>query len=529
MLNLQGVSFTHPNGDQLFSSLNLVVNNHEKIALIGNNGTGKSTLLRIISGSLPASHGLVRIDTKPYLVPQLTGQFKLLTVAQALGISDKLEALQSILEGQVTLENMAVLNDDWNIEERCKEAFSYWDLTGVSLSQNMGALSGGQKTKVFLAGIQVHRPGLVLMDEPSNHLDLDSRLILNRYITSTNDTLVIVSHDRTLLNLVNEVAELNADGIRVYGGNFDFYLEQKMIAETSASEELKAMEKALRKAKETERESVERQQKLDARGKRKQEKAGLPTISMNTFRNNAERSSSRIKQIHEQKVKGLSQNLQDLRNELPMMDQMKVGFQDAQLHRGKVLVNAEAINHRFNDRWLWREPLNLQLNSGDRVAIAGANGTGKTTLIKLLLGDLEPTEGRIERATFDAIYLDQDYSITNNDLSVYEQAERFNPGLLQDHEIRLRLHRFLFEKADWDKPCSMLSGGEKMRLTLCCLSIGNKSPDLIVLDEPTNNLDIQNIRILKQAITEYKGTLVVVSHDDLLLKEINLDREIVLS
>jgi ATPase subunit of ABC transporter with duplicated ATPase domains len=388
----------------------------------------------------------------------------------------------------------------------------------------MENLSGGQKTKVFLAGIDIHQPGIVLLDEPTNHLDAPGRNILQEYIRATAHTVVLVSHDRTLLNLLNTVYELSPRGIAVYGGNYDFYAEQKRIETEALSQDLKSKEKALRKAKEKERESLERQHKLDARGKKKQEKAGLPTISMNTFRNNAENSTSRIKDVHEVKVNAMSQELSQLRKELPATDRMKVDFHNASLHKGKVLITAKDVNIRYNDRFLWKHPLNFQITSGERLVLKGSNGAGKTTWLKMILGVTQPYTGAINRADVKTIHIDQDYSLINDSLSVYDQACRFNTGALPEHEIKIRLNRFLFTKEYWDKPCKSLSGGEKMRLMLCSLSISNQAPDMIVLDEPTNNLDIQNMEILTAAINEYKGTLLVVSHDEYFLKQIGIDR-----
>lgn len=523
MLILQGVTYTHPNRDLLFSDINIAVSKHSKIALIGNNGVGKSTLLKIMAGSLQPSGGQVKADSSPYYIPQLFGQYNDYTVAQALGITDKLTALSQILEGNVTEDNLSVLNDDWGIEERCREAFIYWEINELDLSQKMSTLSGGQKTRVFLAGILIHQPEIVLMDEPNNHLDTTSRTLLYEYIKLAHHTLVVVSHDRILLNLLTTVYELSKHGITVYGGNYDFYAQQKAIESEALSQDLKNREKALRKAKETEREAMERQQKLDARGKKKQEKAGLPTISMNTLRNNAEKSTSRIKGVHAEKVDALSQELSQLRAILPGIDKMKMDFDNSVLHKGKVLVTATDVNFGFSDHLLWKHPLNFKILSGQRIAVKGPNGSGKTTLIKMLLGKLQPVSGSIERAGVKAIYIDQDYSLIDNALSVYEQVKQFNNRALQEHDIKIRLNRFLFNHTYWNKPCSALSGGEKMRLMLCSLTINNEAPDIIILDEPTNNLDIQNIEILTAAINEYKGTLLVISHDEYFLKETGIE------
>ncbi|TBO43143.1 ribosomal protection-like ABC-F family protein [Pedobacter kyonggii] len=526
MLILQGANYIHPNGDLLLSDLNLTINKYEKIALIGHNGAGKSTLLKILSGKLRATAGYVKTESVPYYVPQLFGQFNDFTVAQALRIEDKLKALNEILNGEVTDKNLTILNDDWTIEERCAEALSYWRLEGLDLNQKMESLSGGQKTSVFLAGIAIHRPDIVLMDEPTNHLDLEGRNRLYDYIRSTRNTLVVVSHDRTLLNQIEKVCELSKRGITIYGGNYDFYTAQKKIENNALNNDLKAKEKSLRKAKEVERESIERQQKLDAKGKKKQEKAGLPTISMNTLKNNAEKSTAKLKAVHTEKLDHISSELNQLRSALPDADKMKIGFNQARLHKGKSIVEAKEVNFAFHDQVLWKEPLSFQIFSAERYVIKGRNGSGKTTLIKLILRQLQPSTGSLNKADVSSMYIDQDYSLVGDQLTVYEQAQQYNSGALQEHEIKIRLNRFLFGKTDWDKPCSALSGGEKMRLILCSLTISNQSPDLIILDEPTNNLDIQNIEILTAAINEYQGTLLVVSHDEYFLKQIYVEHTI---
>ena len=528
MIFVQNLEYFHPNKAILFDSINLTVNKHEKIALIGNNGAGKSTLLKLIAGQLKATSGNIKTDEPPYFIPQHFGQYDKLTIAQALLIDIKLKALSEILSGNVSEDNMVALDDDWTIEERCVEALAHWQLQDIDLSQKMGTISGGQKTKVFLAGINIHQPTLIMMDEPSNHLDVVGRKQLYDFIQSTNSTLLIISHDRQLLNLLPTVYELTRRGITVYGGNYEFYTEQKAIALNAMSEDVRSKEKALRKAKELEREAMERQQKLDARGKKKQEKAGLPTISMNTLRNNAEKSTAKMKDVHAEKTGSLNNELRELRKELPDIDKMKIGFDDSILHTGKILVTAQEINYQYGHNALWKQALSFQVTSGERIALTGANGSGKTTLIKLLLGQLQPSAGTIYRAEANNVYIDQDYSLINDTLSVYEQAQKFNEAKLQEHEVKSRLTHFLFTKEDWDKACASLSGGERMRLILCCLTLSKQAPDIIVLDEPTNNLDIQNIEILTAAINQYKGTLIAISHDAVFLEEIGIKTTIAL-
>jgi ATPase subunit of ABC transporter with duplicated ATPase domains len=323
---------------------------------------------------------------------------------------------------------------------------------------------------------------------------------------------------------LNTVYELSKHGITVYGGNYDFYAQQKQIENNALQQDIHSKEKALRKAKEKERETLERQQKLDARGKKKQEKAGVSRIMMNTLRNNAENSTSKTKSIHAEKIGGISQELQGLRSGLSDIDKMKFGFDNTELHKGKILFTATDLNYGYHEKLLWKENLNFQILSGERLVLKGSNGSGKTTLIKIIAGKLNPTQGSIYKAESKIVYIDQDYSLIENGLTVYEQAQKFNVSGLQEHDIRMRLNRFLFSQNELEKPCSALSGGEKMRLMICCLTINNQAPDIIILDEPTNNLDIQNIEILTAAVNEYEGTLIVVSHDEFFLEQINIER-----
>jgi ATPase subunit of ABC transporter with duplicated ATPase domains len=422
-----------------------------------------------------------------------------------------------------------MLDDDWAIEERSREALQHWGLAELRFSQPLASLSGGQKTRVFLAGVSIQPPDIVLLDEPSNHLDIMGRQLLYRFIASSSSTLLVVSHDRKLLNLLDTVAELSKRGIALYGGNYDFYAEQKRLESTALTHDVKSKEKALRKAREAEREALERKQKLDVRGKKNQDKAGLPAIVLGMMRNSAENSSARLKSQHAEKVGAISQELSQLRKEQPDFDKMKFGFNNSALHKGKIIIAATSLNYSYGPRPLWQPALSFQLCSGERVALRGPNGSGKTTLIRLLLGSLEPYAGTLHRADVQVVYIDQDYSLINSQLTVYGQAQQFNTSALQEHEIKLRLARFLFSKDDWDKPCGALSGGEKLRLLLCGLMIRSHAPDFIILDEPTNNLDIQNLEILTAALSDYQGTLLVVSHDEYFLEQLRVERTLELA
>lgn len=522
MIFLHDITFGFPAGDLLFNSITLTIPSQSKSALVGSNGMGKSTLLKIMAKETEPLQGNINAEGELFYVPQMFGNFNGLTIAQCLKIDKKLNALQNITNGEVDEIYFETLNDDWDIEERCQQALQYWKLENLDLNQKLENLSGGQKTKVFLAGIQINQPEIILLDEPTNHLDLEGRNLLYDFIEKSNATIVMVSHDRTLLNLADTIFELSNQGISSYGGNYDFYAEQKAIENEALQNDIHAKERALKKAKEKEREMLERKQKLDARGKGKQEKSGVARIMMNTLRNNAEKNSSKLKAVHAGKINNISGDLRDLRSSVRNLDQMKVNFNDSDLHSGKILISVDGMNFRYHDKNLWKENLNLEIRSGDRIAIKGSNGSGKTTLIKLLSGDLLPSSGSISRSDFNTIYIDQEYSLLDKTTTVYEFAQQFNDHAMQESEVKTLLSRFLFGKEAWDKKCNVLSGGERLRLLLCGLSINNKAPDMIILDEPTNNLDLQNVEILTNSIKDYHGTLVVISHDGVFLEEIGV-------
>lgn len=524
----QGVSYIHPDKETLFSDINFTVNNGRKVALIGNNGSGKSTLLRIVAGNLPPSGGEIACSSPPYYVPQHFGQFNDLTVAQALRIDKKIEALHAILNGDAAIENFTILDDDWNIEERSLAALSLWGLEYIPLNQQVKVLSGGEKTRVFLSGIHIHTPEIILMDEPTNHLDADSRKQLYTLIETTHATLLIVSHDITLLNKLSFIFELSKNELVAYGGNYDFYKEQKEIQLNAVQASLDEKEKELRQARKTAREAAEREQKEDVRGKKRNEKKGVPRIMMGGLKDKAEKSTAKLKDIHSDKMNSLKEGIKEIQNSLPDNRFMKLDFNSSSLHTGKILVTAKDVIFHYEDKKLWEQPLTFRIRSGDRLSVKGKNGSGKTTLLKLITGELEPREGELERAGFKYVYIDQEYSIIKNPLTLVEQVELYNSLKLQDHEIKTLLNRFLFPHTVWDKKCESLSGGEKMRLVLCCLLAGNKAPDMILLDEPTNNLDIQSANILTSVIKEYKGTVIAISHDLHFIKEIGVDTSIVL-
>lgn len=509
-----GISYRYSDSRSLFEHVDLSVADGAKVSLIGPNGAGKSTLLQILAGRLKPAAGSLAVSSPPYYIPQHTvpdGR----SVAELLGAADRLRALRAIVAGSVAPADFDALGDDWTIEERCREALDEWGLGHVCLDASSAALSGGERTKAMLAGWSLHDPEIVLLDEPTNHLDRTARAKLYDLIRSARATLVVVSHDIALLELLPATCELTPAGIRLYGGNYAFYRERRRVEEQALAERIGAEQTALRIACRRAREVRERQERRAVQGERSKSKAGQARILVNARGAQAQNSAARLRDRHASIVDDTRQRLAELREKQVRRGKLKIDFEDAALHAGKRLIRAVGVNFDYgNGDPLWPQPLGLELRSGDRVHIVGGNGSGKTTFVRLLLGELTPTEGQVDRAEFSTVYFDQEYRALDSPLTVLEMAGRYNARHLADHEIKIRLDRALFPCGTWDKPCRALSGGERMRLMLCCLMIADHMPDLVVLDEPTNNLDIDSLAILVDTIRDYRGTLLVVSHDE---------------
>ncbi|WP_291529166.1 ABC-F family ATP-binding cassette domain-containing protein [Bacteroides sp. UBA939] len=520
---IRNLSYVHSDKETLFQNLNLSVNPGEKIALTGNNGCGKSTFMQIIAGELSPTGGTAIHQEPLYYVPQHFGQYDNRTIAQTLRIDNKLEALYAILNGDASEKHFVILNDDWNIEERAQAFLSAWGMDGTPLTRLMHGLSGGEKTRIFLAGMELHAPAVVLLDEPTNHLDSAGRQRLYDFVKRTPATVLLISHDRTLLNLLPAICELSPTGLAYYGGNYDFFKEQKDIRLNALQEQLEEKQKALRLARKIAREVAEQKAKQNSRGEKAAIKKGTPRIMMRTIKNRAEASSSKLKDVHAEKSEKLQQEMQKIKSSIPLSERLKTNFNASALHEGKILVTAEEMNFQYPgaDRPLWKSPLHFRLRSGDRLHIEGNNGSGKTTLLKLISGELPASSGTLIRVDFSFVYLDQEYSLIRNDRTILGQAEHFNHRRLPEHELKTILNRYLFPAATWNKPCLLLSGGEKMRLAFCCLMIADNTPDVFILDEPTNNLDIESIEIITATIRDYMGTVIAVSHDKEFLEDIN--------
>ncbi|MBB1138256.1 ABC-F family ATP-binding cassette domain-containing protein [Myroides sp. WP-1] len=523
---IKNLSYEHSDKTPLFHQVNLVLNKGEKANLIGANGTGKSTLLQLIA-TTPLS--AIQLDGTAYYLPQinsnhLSGQ----TIQQALQTDKKVQALHRILQGSIDEQDYVDLDDDWQIEENIAQALQYWQLAEKDLNLPMEQLSGGQQMRVYFASIHIHQPDILLLDEPTNHIDQATRQLLFNFLDQYKGTVLLVSHDIELLNRQALTFEITSKGIQQYKGNYDFYKAQKQEELDSLQHRIDSLSKDMRQVKTEQQKLVQKQQKAVGQNKRAEQKGGLPKIVVNMLKNAAENSSAKSTEVQAEKQQKLQGELWQLKDQLEQLKPFHLSFNDSDLHANKVLFQLKDVNHQYTSESteIWSTPVNLEIRSGERLLIEGTNGSGKSTLLHLLVGKIQPTKGTIDRMTNRIAYLDQFYSLLDHSKTLLEQAAHFNHNLLDEASLKNTLFQYGFRPEMWTKPVAQLSGGECLRLTICCLNLSLDTLDVLVLDEPSNNLDIFGLESLYQALKDYKGTIILVSHDVNLREVIQPNRTI---
>lgn len=529
-LLIQGLTYAHPDHTPMFDQVTLELSKGDKATLIGCNGSGKSTLLKLIAGFYPTHFdGGIQAD-QPYYIPQNFDSFKGQTLASVLGIESKIKALNAILAGSDALSDFETLDDDWELESRVAAAFSYWKLPAFPLDTPFEQLSGGEQVKVFLSGLLIQQPNLILMDEPTNHLDAEGQQLLYDFIAKSAATILIVSHQRALLNKVEITLALEGKKILRYGGNYDFYLQEKQLQQQALQRDFEALDKERRLVKKQQQHLLEKQQKEASQNKKKAQRGDMPKIVLNTLKNKAERSSSKLEAVQEAKENHFKTLQSALREQLQSAQQFAIRIPNSQLARGKKMIAATSMNIAFNDVELWGNPLSFSVFSGDRIALSGCNGSGKTTVLELFQGIQKASEAMLWlREGMTTVYLDQQYQLLNPQLTVEEQLLSIPERTLSLHELRNMLFQYAVPPESWNKPIALLSGGERLKVALCYLLVAHPSIDLLLLDEPTNNIDLESIEILTATLKAYVGTLIVVSHDSVFLEHINCTRILNLS
>jgi len=519
------ISFEIRNGVSIFKNLSVSLN-AEKTGLVGKNGSGKTTLLRLLVGELEPSSGKIQ---KAGIVAYLPQDYQLnlqQTISDALGVKEKLEALDKIKSGSKNSEILELVGNDWDVQSRISEIFERLKIGGLNLNRSLNSLSGGERTKVIIAKLLISEPEFIILDEPTNNLDRESREFIYELIKNWQRGLLVVSHDRNLLNLLDQILELSNGKLKIYGGNYGNYKEQKELEEQATKRQLAGAEQELKKTKRQAQRTKEKQQKRLSQGKKLRGKIGMPKIILGKMKETNETTSSRLQKLHEKRIEGAISNLEEAKAKISPENQINVDLSGTKVSTGKLIVETKNLNFSYDDGKPLFKDSTISLHGPIRLALNGPNGSGKTTLIKLFLKELEPLSGEVALGVDKFAYLDQGVVVLQKDKTLIDNLKHISN--LDDNIARKWLARFLFRNEDVFKKVDMLSGGERMRAALACILAGDKPPQLLILDEPTNNLDLDSIEQIESALLNFQGALMVISHDKSFLRNIGIREEITL-
>lgn len=535
---LPDLRFGWPDGTALFDNLNLVVG-PGRTGLIGANGCGKSTLLKLIAGELRPERGSVTRTGRMAYLPQDIALDADLRVDEVLGIAGIRAALRAIEAGVVTGANLAVVGDRWDAEERARSMLDQLGLSGIGLDRTVGQVSGGEAVLLALAARLLHRPDVLLLDEPTNNLDLHARAALYQAVLGFAGTVVIVSHDRELLDLVDQVAELRDGAVRSYGGNLTAYERAVAAEQEAAGRMVRAAAADVRRQR---RDLVETRVKIDRRRRygRKMETTGMPKAAINHLKKAAQVSAGKLRETHIDRLDRARERLAEAEQAVRDEQEIRIDLPGTAIPAGRTALSLRDVRLRTGLR------VSLEVRGPERIALVGGNGAGKTTLLHTIAGitpisagdmpgggdprpggDL-PGDGDLPgggdlRRPVPLRYLPQRLDLLDDAASVAANVARFAPAA-SPHEIRARLARFLFRGDRVDALAGTLSGGERFRAVLAALLLAEPPPQLLLLDEPTNSLDLASVRRLVEALAAYRGALIVASHDLPFLRAVGTTR-----
>ncbi len=521
---VNNICFQLPNGKNIFNDLTLAFSK-QKIGLVGRNGIGKSTLLKLILGKLLPNTGSIQIEGKISFLPQNPEISTDTTLAGFLECEEKINALHRITHGSIDEKDFIILNEEWDIEEHIKKWLETFGLSHIPYDRKVSMLSGGEVTRLFLAKIFLSNGDFLLLDEPTNHLDVIAREQLYRAIQSWQRGLIVVSHDRTLLNLLDQIVELSTLGAIRYGGNYDSYMIQKEIEKNANEQQLNDAKKLMEKTKNTIQSSREKHQQKQSYGIKLRRSGKIDKMGADSKKGRSERTQSKLLIKNERLINQAESRLQSAKEKIEINEEIHIELPKTQVPNGKIVLDIENLYFSYAENKNIIQNFSLKIQGPERIAFTGNNGSGKTTLVKLILDQLQPQSGKIVIGTQYVQYLDQNASLLDPHLSVLDNFLKLNPDAKENDAYRHLAH-FLFRNIDALKSVKNLSGGEKLRALLACVLMSNHPPQLLILDEPTNHLDINSLKSVESAIIHYRGALIVISHDKTFLKNIGVKKMI---
>ena len=551
-LVLDAVGFAFDDGTEIFDELTATFG-QGITGVIGPNGLGKSVLLRLLSGELEPTLGKISRPPNVAVLPQRLTLQSERTVAELLGVGEVLAAIDELTEGEPDAERAAVLleriGDQWDAKERSLAALSELGIGSLSaeegtLARQVGTLSGGEAMLVALAGLRLQEPELTLLDEPSNHLDAPARAALIASLGSWPGIVVVVSHDRELLRAAHAIAQLRprrvragrADGVvlEMFGGGWEDFEERTAAlrgAQERDAESGLARERRTAQAARSALAASARQGKIAAQS--------MPKILANTRKNVAEGTAGRVKSMHAARVAHSQEALEEAQEALRDVGGMDIDRPGTRLGAGTVALVGQVprflgdagapgapgasggeVPRLFDDGTPLPAGSPLEVRGPERVALTGPNGAGKSRLLEELLPGARVPVGVLRQRAGAAGADPLDF---RDDDSVLANLLRCTPGLLES-EARSLLARLRLRGARVLEPYGRLSGGERFRVDLAAVLTADPAPSLLVLDEPSNDLDLDSIDELQEALRGYGGALIVVSHDADFLSRLGVTR-----
>ena len=522
------LSFSWPDDTPLFTDLSFTIGDG-RTGLVAPNGAGKSTLLRLIAGEYLPTAGTITVDGTVGYLPQTLPFVAERRVADVLGVASVLDALAALNAGDAGEDVFTAIGDDWDIEERTRAQLDRLGLGHIAFDRRLGSLSGGEVVSLGLAAQLLKRPDVLLLDEPTNNLDVDARRLLYDALDDYSGCLLLVSHDRVLLDQMDRIAELYHGEILFYGGNFSMYQRTVQDSQQAAEATLRNAEQKLKREKRQRQESRERAARRSSTAARNVKDAGLPKIIAGAMKRSAQESAGRSDDVHAKRVNEARAQLDDAERALRDDDTIVLDLPDTNVPAGRTVFRGESIQVSRGGRKLFDDNgIDLSVRGPERVALTGPNGAGKSTLLRVIGGDLQPDAGTLARADGRIAYLSQRLDLLDGDRTVAENLAAFAPSLTHTRRMHL-LAQFLFSGNRIHLSAAALSGGERLRATLVCVLYAEPAPQLLLLDEPTNNLDLVSVGQLEVALNAYEGAFVVVSHDERFLAEVGVKRWLRLS